>query len=86
MVSLRQKPLSISVPRDLTTIHARNCASSDTVSPEPSGIAPIRSIGSLCRFTQYVGNPNNFAPAASQPPNAAKRISSRLSLKASTPS
>ena len=30
MVSLRQKPLSISVPRDLTTIHARNCASSDT--------------------------------------------------------
>src|SRR5262249_56664568 len=52
----------------------------------PSGVMPSSSGGSSNRFPLNVAYPKALAPAASQPPNAAKTMSSFLRLSRFTPS
>src|SRR6266853_1195310 len=59
-------------------------ARSVSVVPMASGLTPSSSIGALARLTQKVLRPNDLAPAASQPPKAAKTMLLRGSLKASS--
>src|SRR6202044_255208 len=53
--------------------------------PVPRGAAPSSSLTLPIRFSQYVGNSYQTAPATSHPANATKRISPRLNPKLSTP-